>query len=74
LLSSGLIMHGLVRRVVSVDTQERKSLEHVGRRLRLARLRRHLSQEEMAERAGVTHRTCSSPLSSKIADLMRPDK
>jgi transcriptional regulator with XRE-family HTH domain len=46
-----------VRRVISVDTEEKKSLEHLGRRLRLARLRRNLSQEDMAERAGVTRKT-----------------
>jgi transcriptional regulator with XRE-family HTH domain len=46
-----------VRRVIAIDTEEKKTLEHLGRRLRLARLRRNLSQEDMAERAGVTRKT-----------------
>jgi len=46
-----------MRRVIYVDTEEKKTLELLGRRLRLARLRRNLSQEDMAERAGVTRKT-----------------
>lgn len=46
-----------MRRVVAVDSEERRALELLGRRLRHARLRRSLSQEDMAERAGVSRKT-----------------
>lgn len=46
-----------MRRVVTVDSDEKQALELLGRRLRLARLRRNLSQEDIAGRAGVTRKT-----------------
>jgi transcriptional regulator with XRE-family HTH domain len=46
-----------MERAVLLTTEERESLERFGQRLRLARLRRNLSQSDMAERAGVTRKT-----------------
>src|SRR3954471_18296779 len=37
-----------------LGTEERAHLERLGRTIRLARLRRNLSQEELAERMGVS--------------------
>jgi transcriptional regulator with XRE-family HTH domain len=44
-------------RTVTSDADELGSIKLLGRRVRLARLRRNLSQEQMAERAGVTRKT-----------------
>jgi|SRR6185437_11192861 len=46
-----------MRRVVVVDGEEKRGLELLGHRLRRARLKRNLSQEDMADRAGVTRKT-----------------
>ena len=46
-----------MERAVILTTEERESLERLGQRLRLARLRRNLSQADVAERAGVTRKT-----------------
>jgi transcriptional regulator with XRE-family HTH domain len=47
-------------RTVSLDSDELRSIKLLGRRVRLTRLRRNLSQEQMAERAGVTRKTYSA--------------
>ena len=47
-------------RTVILDRDERGNLELLGRRVRLTRLRRNLSQAEMAERSGVTRKTYSA--------------
>jgi transcriptional regulator with XRE-family HTH domain len=44
-------------RGVTLDTDDLVRLETLGKRIRLARLRRNLSQADMAERAGVTRLT-----------------
>lgn len=40
-----------------LSSPEVDAVERLGRRIRLARLRRNLSQDEMAERTGVTRKT-----------------
>ncbi|MCW2244854.1 transcriptional regulator with XRE-family HTH domain [Azospirillum fermentarium] len=40
-----------------LTTDDSDSLERLGRRLRLARLRRNLTQADVADRAGVTRKT-----------------
>ncbi|WP_207462543.1 helix-turn-helix domain-containing protein [Azospirillum sp. SYSU D00513] len=44
-------------RDVLLTTDEHDALERLGRRVRLARLRRNLTQEDLAERAGTTRKT-----------------
>ena len=44
-------------RGVILDTDDHAGLELLGKRVRLARLRRNLSQADMAERAGVSRLT-----------------
>ncbi|MGQ9366383.1 helix-turn-helix transcriptional regulator [Azospirillum sp. ST 5-10] len=46
-----------MKRPVLLTSDEADAIEHLGRRVRLARLRRNLSQEEMADRIGVTRKT-----------------
>lgn len=46
-----------MKRAVLLSSPELDALELLARRIRLARLRRNLSQEEMAERTGVTRKT-----------------
>lgn len=46
-----------MKRPILLSSPEADALERLGRRVRLARLRRNLSQDEMAERAGVTRKT-----------------
>jgi len=44
-------------KTISLDGEERGTLRSLGRHLRRARLRRGLSQQDMAERAGVNRKT-----------------
>jgi transcriptional regulator with XRE-family HTH domain len=46
-----------MRKRVSLLPQEVEAMATLGRRLRVARLRRNWSQAEMAQRAGVTRKT-----------------
>jgi len=46
-----------MRAVVTTSTDERQALERLGQTLKLARLRRNLSQNEFAERMGVSRLT-----------------
>lgn len=46
-----------MKRPVFLSSPETDALELLSRRVRLARLRRNLSQDEMAERAGVNRKT-----------------
>jgi transcriptional regulator with XRE-family HTH domain len=46
-----------MKRAVLLTSPEADALELLGRRIRLARLRRNLSQDELADRAGVTRKT-----------------
>jgi transcriptional regulator with XRE-family HTH domain len=46
-----------MKRPVFLSSPEIDALELLARRLRLARLRRNLTQDEMAERAGVNRKT-----------------
>ncbi|XHO94845.1 helix-turn-helix transcriptional regulator [Azospirillum sp. A26] len=46
-----------MKRPVLLSSPEADALERLGRRIRLARLRRNLSQDEMSVRTGVTKKT-----------------
>lgn len=46
-----------MKRAVLLSAMEADALEKLARRIRLARLRRNISQQEMAERTGVTRKT-----------------
>lgn len=46
-----------MKRPTLLSPQEIHAMEVLGRRVRLARLRRNMSQEEVAQRIGVTRRT-----------------
>ncbi len=46
-----------MKRAVLLTSPEMDALELLGRRIKLARLRRNLSQGELAERVGVTRKT-----------------
>ena len=48
------------RKAVTVLPQTQKLLSQMGEQIRLARLRRHLSSELVAERAGVSRATVSA--------------
>ena len=48
------------RRVVTVLPQTQKLLSQMGEQIRLARLRRHLPSELVAERAGVSRQTITA--------------
>ncbi|ARJ65025.1 hypothetical protein WV31_04770 [Magnetospirillum sp. ME-1] len=48
-----------MRKVYLTSTEE-EAVETLGRRVRAARLRRNLSQEDLAERAGVTRKTIAA--------------
>lgn len=48
------------RRIVTLLPQTQKLLCEMGEQIRLARLRRHLSSELVAERAGVSRQTVTS--------------
>jgi transcriptional regulator with XRE-family HTH domain len=51
-------IHGVVmKKAILLTGRETEVLERLGRRLRRARLRRDLSQADMAERIGVTRKT-----------------
>ncbi|MCF8506899.1 MAG: helix-turn-helix domain-containing protein [Caulobacter sp.] len=47
-----------MRRSLPLTSDEAAALERLGRRLRRARLRRNLTQAQLAERAGVGRLTC----------------
>ena len=52
------ILYGsIMKRAVLLSSPELDALEQLARRIRLARLRRNLSQDAMAERTGVTRKT-----------------
>ena len=46
-----------LKKTVMLTGDEVEQLQLLGRRLRLARLRRNLSQSDMAQRAGITRKT-----------------
>jgi transcriptional regulator with XRE-family HTH domain len=46
-----------MRRAILLTSPEADALELLAKRIKLARLRRNLSQNEMAERTGVTRKT-----------------
>ena len=48
------------RRAITVLPQTQKLLSQMGEQIRLARLRRHLSSELVAERAGISRATVSA--------------
>jgi transcriptional regulator with XRE-family HTH domain len=48
------------KRNIQFTDEELGALAQLGQRLRLGRLRRNLSQEEVAERAGVTRKTLTA--------------
>ncbi len=48
------------RRAVTILPQTQKLLAQMGEQIRLARLRRHLSSELVAERAGVSRQTVTA--------------
>ena len=48
------------RRAVTVMPQTQKTLSQMGEQIRLARLRRHLPSELVAERAGVSRQTVTA--------------
>ena len=47
----------MMKRSVLLSSPEADALELLGRRIKLARLRRNLSQDEMTARTGVTRKT-----------------
>lgn len=47
-----------MRKSVPLASDEATAVETLGKRLRLARLRRNLTQNEVAERAGISRLTC----------------
>ena len=48
------------RKAITVLPQTQKTLSQMGEQIRLARLRRHLSSELVAERAGVSRQTVTA--------------
>jgi transcriptional regulator with XRE-family HTH domain len=52
-----MIILVFMTRGVILDSDDRRYLADLGKRIKLARLRRNMSQADMAERAGVTRLT-----------------
>jgi DNA-binding XRE family transcriptional regulator len=54
-----------MRRNLQLTSEETEAVERIGRRVRLARLRRNISQAEMAERIGVSRKDLCRPRSGR---------